>query len=191
MNWGLSKKLLEAFPNFIPLDPKSLINGSAAAFSSLYAANAKTAEPLVNVSNYEPLQTFWVTDFIVGEGSFYTNKTSLKGFISPYFAIHLYSKDTILFERIQLFFNNVGAVYLRPTSTHYKVFRFEHILSIIYHLEANPLRGFKANQYFIWKEIVCLVKAKTHLTDSGLQLIQILREKLNQIGKIRAGLIST
>jgi hypothetical protein len=94
----------------------------------------------------------------------------------------LNEREIPLIYRIQEFFGGKGNVSFTATNRavlYAVVKRADLANTIIPHFNRYQLCGNKLYNYSIWCEIVKLVLAGEHRTDSGLETIISLRNKLN------------
>lgn len=112
----------------------------------------------MQTESYEPLDPWYVTGFIEGEGSFTYNRTGKNWVLL--FAVKLTFKNQGLLLALQEFFG-VGKIYtVQPGQSkaagYYKVTRQEELEQIVDHFERFPMRGAKQACFLIWKEMVRL-----------------------------------
>jgi hypothetical protein len=134
----------------------------------------------------KPLNPYWVSGFIEGDGSFYINikNRGSVASVSAVLAIDLHIREEPLLFKIKEFFGSLGNVYI---SKNRKVVQFKmskiqsrkRLITILPHFKIYPLIGLKLYNFGIWKEIVFLIEEKAHLTDEGLEKIKSFKNKLN------------
>lgn len=101
--------------------------------------------------------------------------------IIPAFAIELKDVDLPLLYRIQDYFG-VGKVQMVKNKGHavYVVNSIKDLYNVIIpHFEKYPLLTVKRVNFALFKEIVCLMKDKIHLTEEGLLRIMSIRVIMN------------
>lgn len=156
---------------------KSAINyGISYPLNTVFSDLACVVRPIYTPS-LTPLNYFWISGFVSGEGSFNVSVNS-KNQVFPVFSIGLLSKDKLLLLKIQEYFG-FGRVYFSGKTAQFKVFRLVDLLSIVSNFNSFPVGGFKLYNYNLWVEIINLISAKQHLTDKGLTKILSLKKKLN------------
>lgn len=60
------------------------------------------------------------------------------------------------------------------------MFKLANFNSLIAHFNNYPLQGFKAYNFYIWREIFELLEKKEQLTSESIEKIKALRDKLNK-----------
>ncbi len=143
----------------------------------------------------EKLNPHYVAGFIDGEGCFSISigkhKTLKRKFeIRPEFDIELRADDTDILERI-LITIGCGKIYDQSYERYgwfpharYKITSTKDMADYLFpFLDRYPLQAKKAEVYKYFKETVLMFLRKEHLTDSGLEKILKLREKIRKIGK--------
>ena len=160
MNWGLSTKLIEAFPNYI-------------------------AVPRPIVHNQVIRHPEWLAGFVSGEGCFLVfiakSKKSKFGFqIRLRFTITQHSRDEKLLTSFVLYFN-CGMIYTRKNKalTEFVCIKFsDNFEKIIPFFKQHPIIGVRAQDFEDFCQVAELMQNKAHLTIEGL----------NEIRKIQAGM---
>ena len=147
LNWGLSEKFKESFPEVI-------------------AINRPKVESTI-VSNLN-----WIRGFTEAEGSFQVINQKIKGktSVSLRFSITQHSRDEILLNNI-ITYLKCGRYYKSPTRNEgqYLVTVFSEINEKIIPLfNEYPLIGAKKEDYLDFARIAALIKSKEHLTEEGL-----------------------
>lgn len=159
LNWGLSEKLKESFPNIEP------INRIKVEFTSIKNLN-------------------WIRGFIEAEGSFQiiiqdiNNKTN----VSLRFSITQHTKDEVLLNNIVTYLK-CGRYYKSPgrNEGQYLATVFSDIYEIIIPLlNEYPLLGVKKEDYLDFVQIAELIKSKDHLTEQGLEKIKLIKNNMNK-----------
>jgi len=117
------------------------------------------------------LEPWYVTGLAEGEAVFTFSRSG--GTLNPHFSLRSRSEDAALLEAVQAFFGGIGRLYgtgtadlaqghTRARSTpQYRVSRLVHLLAILEHFEAYPLRGHKRQAVGVWGEMVRL-KARNY-----------------------------
>jgi LAGLIDADG endonuclease. len=171
LNWGLSSKLLKAFPNVIP----------------------------VNIFEYKfnliP-DPFWVAGFTSGDGSFHLKlrraETNIGYRVSLIYSFHLHIRDLDVLKGLCNYFNNYfnqkilsneKRVYTseKNNSVHLQITNFTDILEkIIPFFDKYPVIGIKSLDFEDFKKVCSIVKSKKHLTPEGIQTILEIKSNMNQ-----------
>lgn len=158
LNKGLSETLKLAFPTILVL-----------------------ARPIYKGPT-SPLNPYWVSGFIDGDGSFTVNIEAKTGYVNLRIIIGLNYRENPLIKKISEFFG-VGRINSDSNQkvVYYTVGNLKDIYNkIIPHFDTYPLIGNKQKNYLIWKEIFIKVNSKAHLSEDGLNEIKELRSKLNK-----------
>jgi hypothetical protein len=165
INKGLSDKLKAAFPDVTPV-----------------------ARPVHTVSN-TPLNPNWVSGFTDADGSFTVSITQ-RNQVLVIFQIELLAREEYLIRKIQEFFFRVGGGWELSNITfprsgrmaRFTVTKQNYLMEVIIpHFDTYKLEGNKLKNYLIWKEILLLVKDKSHLTPGGLVQIIELKNTINKV----------
>jgi len=159
INKGLSKSLLDIFPDIIPA-PRHLI------------LPTKVFNP------------FWVTGFVDGEGCFYVKTSKIhSGYkVCPYFYIAQHIRDIDLLENFVIYLNCglVETVKTRPTQSSYRVYKSYDITNkIIPFFEKYSLRGKKLLDFYGFKKVANIVGQINKYDEHSATLKQILEIKRN------------
>ena len=130
----------------------------------------------INNINLVLLNPFFVTGFSDGEACFHLaigkNPKYKNGYyVNPGFSIVLHIKDKLLLEKIPEFFwgnrnikNKKRKLYsMEPPP----VFSIKDLEKIIAHFDKYSLLTKKQIDYMVFKEALCLIKNKEHLTAPG------------------------
>ena len=135
------------------------------------------------------LQSYWVTGFVDGEGTFYVginkNKTMTSGYqVLPEFRIVQHQKDIKLLYALKTFFG-VGVVRVNhDTRYELRVRSLDHLQKIIIpFFEKYPLMTQKKFDFIKFKKIVNLMNQKKHLTLKGISEIIDIASKMNRQDK--------
>lgn len=136
--------------------------------------------------NTQILNPYFVTGFADGESTFgvYFRKGAGRKFgysVSPSFSIGLHSKDRLLIERVQSFFEGVGIISEPyPDVIHYTVSSREDLAIIIRHFDKYPLVTQKLADYVLFKQAFELISRKEHLTEEGFTQLVAIRATINR-----------
>lgn len=160
LNWGLSPKFIESFPNIVPAE-----------------------RPVVKPTGIQ--DTNWLRGFVEAEGSFQViiqeSKDKTVNNVSLRFTITQHSRDSLLLES---FVNYLGCGRGYSVSnrkeTHFIVSVFSDISNKIIPLfNEYPLIGTKKEDYLDFLKVVDLMKSKDHLTKEGVEKIKIIKNNMN------------
>ena len=127
-----------------------------------------------------PLNPWFITGFIDGEGSFNIsiskNNTYKDGWrIKLTFSVGLHSKDKVLLECIQTYFK-VGGVFKQGSQSYqFRVQSTKDLAVIINHFDKYPLITQKQGDFELFKQAFDIVKNKQHLSKEGLRKIVSIR----------------
>ena len=156
MNKGLSKKLLESFPNTIPL-----------------------SRPTINSDKI--LHPNWLVGFVDGEGCFYIKPKKL-GF-SVNISISQHSRDDSLLNVIMNYLD-CGVIErpsTRPNVVNFVVYKFDDICEkVIPFFKNYPLQGIKYLDYVDFCKVVNLLNNKSQLTLKELEQIRRIKLGMNK-----------
>lgn len=158
LNWGLSERIKEEFPNIKYID-----------------------RPEFDTSNF-CLDPYWISGFSEGDSSFYVQIWNEKQ-IRCVFLIELHEREVFLLYKLQEFFNGIGnvSVYSARSIARYSVTRISDLVDyILPHFSKFELVGSKLPNFLLWSRILKLVHIKAHLTPEGLQKIQELKLHLHK-----------
>lgn len=138
-------------------------------------------------NNNKKLNPNWVTGFVDGEGCFslqvFRSKNHIKWGCKPGFSIKLNKKDLNVLLNIKSFFCDIGNIHESPNDSCviYRVHKLEDLLGIIVpHFDRYLLLTDKQNDFYIWKNLLYLMKAKNHLTLEGFMEILTWKASLNK-----------
>ncbi len=143
----------------------------------------------------EKLPPDYVSGFVDGEGSFCVNITQHKTLkrrieIRPMFEIELRADDFEILERIVATIG-CGRIYDCAYDRYgwfphvkLKVTKVSELLEyVIPFFDQNKLHAKKRTVYQLFREIVLMVRDKTHLTDVGYEKIVYLRDEMRKLGR--------
>lgn len=159
LNWGLSEKFKETFPNMIAV-----------------------VRPKVNISEIKDV--YWLIGFVEGEGSFMITIQESKSKkttdnISLRFSMTQHSKDLVLLDNISKYLG-CGKLYFSRNEVNLIVSTFSDInLKIISLFNKYPLLGTKKEDYLDFCKVAELMKSKDHLTKEGIENIKIIKSNMN------------
>lgn len=162
INNGVSKKVLNNYPNIIPVKRG-------------------------NVILPKNLNPFWVSGFVSGDGGFSiivrpSNSYILKQQVACRFQITQHIRDLELMKLFYKFFD-CGAVYVRLNSSQRCDFVVQDInlllSKIIPHFDSYPIFNLKKEDYICFKQALDIIKSKQHLTPEGLDKIKTLNLEMN------------
>lgn len=161
INRGVSKKVLEYYPNIIPID-----------------------KPVIKLPyNLNPQ---WVSGFVAGDGGFSIYVRPAKDYAlleKVYYRFHIaqHIKDQELMKLFVKFFD-CGVVAVRSNLSRCD-FIVQDALSILDkvlpHFDRYPLLNLKQEDYICFKECMTILKLKKHLTQQGLKKIKELNLEMN------------
>jgi len=159
LNWGLSEKFKETFPNMI-----------------------RVVRPKVDISGIKDV--YWLIGFVEGEGSFMviiqeskSKKTTHN--IGLRFVITQHTKDSVLFDNISNYLG-CGKCYFSRNEVNLIVSTFSHISNKIISLfNKYPLLGTKKEDYLDFCKVAELIKSKDHLTKQGIEKIKKIKSNMN------------
>ena len=159
LNWGLSEKFKETFPNMI-----------------------RVVRQKVDISEIKDV--YWLIGFVEGEGSFMviiqeskSKKTTDN--IGLRFVITQHSKDSVLFDNISNYLG-CGKCYFSRNEVNLIVSTFSDINNKIISLfNKYPLLGTKKEDYLDFCKVAELIKSKDHLTKQGIENIKRIKSNMN------------
>jgi len=160
LNWGLSEKFKESFPNIIP-----------------------AIRPEVQFT--EMKDTNWLRGFVEAEGSFHlgfnVSKDKTKEYVTLRFTISQHSRDRILLESLVKFLDCGSIIsHSNRNEVYFAVTVFSDIINKIIPLfNEYPLIGNKKLDFLDFVKIAEIVKSKDHLTKEGLEKIKVINSNMN------------
>ena len=132
------------------------------------------------------VKPYFVTGFTDAEGSFIVrirkNPKAKAGWsVETKFSFCIHKKDRMVLDLTQAFFGGVGSItYASKDTLHYRIASLHDLINVVLpHFDKYPLNSQKRADYFLFKEIVLLIKNKEHLTIEGIQKIVNLRASIN------------
>lgn len=162
---------------------KNQLNKNLRLFSSLIKD-----ESLLDKSNNNTLDPWFITGFVDGEGSFiiaFRKKSGLNpgGYrAEPRFSITLNNKDLALLYQIQSYFDGIGNIIEKSgkDTSQFYVSSIKQINSVIIpHFEKYPLITKKFADYKLFKQALELMQSKEHLTEAGFRKIIEIKASMN------------
>lgn len=136
---------------------------------------------------------WYVSGFAEGCASFTYSRSS--GVVALYFAIKVSTKDQAILQAVRAFFGGVGRIYPSKASSepdvkgadflYFRVNRARELGRVVAHFDRYPLKGAKAQQYQLWREMVLLKQRyrrpdTTRLTALASDLSRLGRTKSSQ-----------
>jgi len=130
------------------------------------------------------LNPFWVSGFSDGESTFHVRVERRKGGlnwkIEPIFKISLHKIDLPLLYQIQSFFGNIGRITSSRNSVNFTISRLQDLNSIIIpHFLNYPLLTKKSIDFYLFSQVIKLMRNKEHLSLEGLKLIVQYKSAMN------------
>ena len=146
----------------------------------------------LNVTNFSTFNNsssinpwFW-TGLIDAEGSFTiiidrNEKRKLGWRVQSKFQIGLHKRDFDLLFQFQKYLGGIGSLHIEPTRKRviYSVDSIKDLINLIIHFEKYPLLTQKAADLFLFKQVVEIMKNKSHLTMEGLHQILNIKASIN------------
>jgi len=157
LNWGLSEDLKTAFPNSVIVK-----------------------RPLVK--NQQILEPQWVAGFTSGEGSFMVKVRKSSAYKTGFqillaFQLTQHSRDENLMRSL-VEYMGCGNIYKDKETFHFRVETFlDNNEKIIPFFNKYFIVGVKAQDFKDWCEVAEMIKAKDHLTASGLPAERVISIK--------------
>jgi LAGLIDADG endonuclease len=169
MNKGLSDNLINSFPGIIP-----------------YKLSLKDNDILYKFEGLSKIDPNWLSGFFNAEGCFdcrITKSSTVKIGYQVILRITLvqHSRDILLFNQI-LDYWKCGNLRndVKNSIVSLSITKFSDISNIIIpFFDKYPIQGIKILDLAHFKKIALLIENKSHLTDSGLNLIRDLKSKMN------------
>ncbi len=130
-----------------------------------------------------PLNPNYVSGFTEGDGCFYVSISSNTNQVTATYIVELHKRDVSLLSNLQKFFGGAGKINIalsRNSARFYISRKSDLINKVLPHFDTYKLEGTKLKNYLIFREIVLLIKSKSHLTPEGLNKIKLLKEGLNK-----------
>ena len=138
------------------------------------------------------LDPWWIVGFVDGEGCFsisiFKNTTSKSGYqVFPEFVVTQGAKSLTVLENLQMFFG-CGKLYENRRTDNHRESLYRYCVrsigdiqkKIIPFFETYPLQTAKQQDFFVFCEVVNLIKNRNHLTEAGLQTIRELAATTNR-----------
>lgn len=128
---------------------------------------------------------FW-TGLIDAEGSFCVSidkkkERKLGWRVQSTFTIGLHIKDINLLLKLQQYLEGIGTIHKYPKRNKviYSINSNKDLQNILTHVSECPLISQKAADLYLFKQVIELIKNKTHLTEQGLISIINIRSSMN------------
>ena len=165
MNKGLSDELKAAFPNITPVQ-----------------------RPLVKVPT-DSINPYWLAGFASGEACFFVNVASNKSKARIWlrFQVNQHIRDEQLMRSLVEYLG-CGHYYPQryPDAGELIVEKFSGITDkIIPFFVKYPIRGVKALDFEDFQKVAEIMKVKGHLTESGSELIRIIKAGMNSKREVK------
>lgn len=161
MNLGLSKSLVESFPDI-----------------------SQKARPWI--INKDIPNPYWMSGFVAGEGNFSlvirANSEHKAGYRTDIvFEVTQHLRDKLLLQKFISFFNcGLLKKDSRYSTYSFKVSNHADIIGkIVPFFQTYPVLGVKALDFIDWNKAVDIVKSKDHLTVAGLDKLQTIKGNMN------------
>ena len=130
---------------------------------------------------------WFVTGLIDAEGSFSIindkniNRT-LGWRIQPKFQLGLHMCDISLLLQLQQFWGGIGSIHKNTNRNmvNLSVDSIKDLTLIIKHFEKYPLLTQKAEDFFLFKQVITIIKNKAHLSIEGLHQIINIKASINR-----------
>ena len=161
INLGLSNKLKESFPEFIPVKREE-------KDPTVIPAQAKE----------------WMAGFSTGESNFFitiqNSKTKMGIATSLRFSIAQDTRDLSLLESFVNFFGcGYMAKYKNRSVCEFIVTKIDHIVNhIIPFFDKHNIRGSKNSDFLRFKSAAFIIKNKEHLNEEGMKKVLQLKNKI-------------
>ena len=117
--------------------------------------------------------------FLFYVGVFPNNKLKSGWEVKLIFAITLHKRNKNILEQIKNYFG-VGNINDHGKNIQYHVNSLKDLSVIINHFEKYYSISQKQGDYFLFKRVFYLIKAKEHLTPEGLQKIVAIKALINR-----------
>ena len=93
----------------------------------------------------------------------------------------MHLRDLSLIQQVQTFFGGIGSIHINKTlnKVNYSVDSIKDLTKLIAHFEKYPLLTQKAADFILFKEVIELMKNKSHLTIDGLNKIINIKASIN------------
>lgn len=159
LNWGLSDKLKQSFPNIISAE-----------------------RPVVKSSEIKDIR--WLVGFVEGEGCFLIviqkSKNKKKTYdVNLRFTITQHNRDLELLQNL-LNYLGCGKYYSSRNEVMFITSSFSDIKSkIIPIFDKYPLLGTKKEDFKDFRKVAELMESKDHLTEEGIKNITLIKSNMN------------
>jgi hypothetical protein len=132
------------------------------------------------------VEPWFLTGFTDAEGSFSiiidkNNKRTLGWRVQPKFQIGVDKRDLSILLQIQQFLGGIGSIYSYPNQSkvNYSIDSIKDLIILINHFDKYPLLTQKLADFSLFKQVIELLKKKTHLTLEGLYQIINIKASMN------------
>ena len=131
------------------------------------------------------LQSFWITGFTDGEGSFHVSIIKNKNYklgwqVEPCFKLTQHERDKSVLKCIQNYFK-VGSIYKHgPQTIQFRVQSIKELDTIINHFKMFPLMTKKCSDLKLFIMVHEIMRRKEHLTQEGLIKIVAIKASMNR-----------
>ena len=129
-------------------------------------------------------QSFWITGFTDGEGSFHVSVIKNKNYklgwqVEACFKLTQHERDKPVLKCIQNFFK-VGSIYKNgPKTLQFRVQSIKELDTIINHFKMFPLMTKKCSDLKLFIMVHKIMRRKEHLTQEGLIKIIAIKASMN------------
>ena len=130
-------------------------------------------------------QSFWITGFTDGEGSFHVSVIKNKNYklgwqVEPCFKLTQHVRDKPVLKCIQNYFK-VGSIYKHgPQTVQFRVQSIKELDTIINHFKMFPLMTKKCSDLKLFIMILEIMRRKEHLTQEGFIKIVAIKASMNR-----------
>ena len=129
-------------------------------------------------------QSFWITGFTDGEGSFHVSVRKNKNYklgwqVEPCFKLTQHERDKAVLKCIQNYFK-VGSIYKDgPKTIQLQVKSIKELDTVINHFKMYPLITNKCSDFKLFIMVLEIMRRKEHLTLEGLRQIIAIKAAMN------------
>lgn len=130
---------------------------------------------------------WWLVGFTDGEGCFSITMAKASGQLFARYSLQVSEKYKEGLEGARDLLGGVGTIITAPPKPPrqrkyiYTVQRVQNLVdTIIPFFDKHPLMTRKRRDYELWKEAVCIIHRKEHLTEAGRRRIVEIREVINK-----------
>lgn len=149
-------------------------------------------DSLHQVVDQPQLNPYWLAGFIRGDGSFQVKMVHRKDYVdSPKrtkvgLVLQVDQKEESILKFLQ---NHLGGHigYRKSQNTYYySTVSFVNAAELIQFLDRAQLVGSKMIQYVLWRRAFLIVQRNEHKTDRGISLLEKIKERLDQLKKMKS-----